>query len=45
MDELTLKSSISADEIEENFKNIDFFSGIMDALQEALAHKKNIPDG
>ena len=40
MNELKLKSSLSVDEIEDNFKNIDFFSGIMDGLQEALAHKK-----
>ena len=40
MDELTLISSLSEEEINENFKNIDFFSGIMDGLQEALALKK-----
>ena len=42
MDELTLKSSLSADEIEENFKNIDFFAGIMDALQEILEEKNKL---
>lgn len=28
------------EEINENFKNIDFFSCIMDGLQEALSYKK-----
>lgn len=40
MDELTLTSSLSMEEINENFKNIDFFSCIMDGLQEALSYKK-----
>lgn len=40
MSELQFKSSLTMDEIEENFKDIDFFSGIMDGLQEALAYTK-----
>ena len=40
MSELIFKSSLTPEEIEENFKNVDFFSGIMNALQEALAHSK-----
>lgn len=40
MDELTLISSLSEEEINENFKSVDFFSGIMDGLQEALALEK-----
>ena len=28
------------EEIEDNFKDVDFFSGVMDGLQEALAHSK-----
>lgn len=36
MKEVTFQSSLSYDEIEENFKNVDFFNGIMDGLQEAL---------
>lgn len=40
MSELQFKSSLTMKEIEDNFKNIDFFSGIMDGLQEALAHTK-----
>jgi len=40
MSELHFKSSLTIDEIEENFKDVDFFSGIMDGLQEALAYTK-----
>lgn len=40
MSELQFKSSLTMDEIEENFKDVDFFSGIMDGLQEALAYTK-----
>lgn len=40
MSELKFESSLTMDEIENNFKDIDFFSGIMDGLQEALAYTK-----
>lgn len=40
MAELTFKSSLSIDEVEENFKDMDFFSEIMDSLTEALADSK-----
>lgn len=40
MPELRFESSISIEGIEKNFKDIDFFSGIMDGLQEALAFTK-----
>lgn len=40
MKDLTFQSSLSYDEIEENFKNVDFFDGIMDGLQEALLYEK-----
>lgn len=40
MEELRLESSLSMEEIEHNFKDVDFFSGIMEGLNEALAHKK-----
>lgn len=40
MSDLRLKSSLTMEEIENNFKDIDFFSGVMNGLQEALAHKK-----
>ena len=38
MSELTFKSSLSMEEIENNFKDIDFFSGIMEGLEEAAAY-------
>lgn len=40
MIELRAESSLTMEEIEENFKDIDFFTGIMDGLQEALAYSK-----
>lgn len=40
MDELTLTSHLSEEEISKNFQDINFFSGVMDGLQEALALKK-----
>lgn len=40
MSELRFESSLSMEEIENNFKDVDFFSGIMDGLQEALAYTK-----
>lgn len=40
MSELHFKSSLSTEEIENNFKDIDFFSGIMEGLNEALAYEK-----
>lgn len=40
MSELRFESSLSIEEIENNFKDVDFFSGIMDGLNEALAFTK-----
>lgn len=40
MSDLSFESSLSMEEIENNFKNTDFFSGIMDGLNEALAYEK-----
>lgn len=40
MSELRFESSLSMEEIENNFKDVDFFSGIMDGLNEALAFTK-----
>lgn len=34
------KTSLSDEEIEKNFQNIDFFSGIMAGLEEAMAYEK-----
>lgn len=40
MDDLTFESSLSMEEIEDNFKNIDFFSELMEGLREALAYQR-----
>ena len=40
MSEIRFESSLTAEEIEENFKDIDFFSGIIEGLNEALAYEK-----
>jgi len=40
MSEIRFKSSLSIEEVEENFKNADLFSGIMEGLNEALAYEK-----
>ncbi len=40
MADLKFNSSLSIEEIEENFKDVDFFTGIMDGLEEALAFSK-----
>lgn len=40
MSDIRFKSSLSIEEIENNFKDIDFFSGIMEGLEEALAYEK-----
>ena len=39
MTDPVFRSSLPMDEIENNFKDTDFFSGIMEGLQEALAYK------
>ena len=41
MSDIRFKSSLSIEEIENNFKDIDFFSGIMEGLEEALAYEKD----
>ena len=33
-------SNLTMEEIEENFKDIDLFSGIMEALEELLSYRK-----
>lgn len=40
MEELRLQSSLTMEEVEDNFQNVDFFSGVMEGLQEALAHSQ-----
>ena len=38
MSDHVFKSKYSMDEIENNFKDVDFFSGIKEGLEEALAY-------
>ena len=40
MNELTFKSSLTMNEIERNFSEMDFFSDLMVGLEEALAYSK-----
>lgn len=40
MEEMKFTSSLSEEQILDNFKDIDFFSGIMSGLEEALACEK-----
>ena len=42
MADLILTSSLTDEEIADNFKNMDFFSGIMSGLEEAPAYEKGI---
>ena len=42
MNELTLTSSLTMEEINENFQNVDFFTAIMEGLEDALSYKKGI---
>lgn len=40
MSELYFESSLSIEEIDANFNNVDFFDGIMAGLNEVLAYEK-----
>lgn len=40
MSDLRFESSLSIEEIENNFKDVDFFSELMSGLNEALAYEK-----
>ncbi len=40
MADLVLQSLLTMDEIEENFKDVDFFSEIKEGLQEVLDYEK-----
>ena len=40
MDEHIFKSKYNIEEIEKNFKDVDFFSGVKESLEEALAYEK-----
>ena len=39
MSAIEVKSTLSMDQIERNFKDVDFFSSFVDGLQEARDHK------
>ena len=39
-DSVLFNSSLSIEEIEENFKDFDFFTGLEEGLNEALAYEK-----
>ena len=39
MSDLRFESSLSMEEIENNFKDVDLFSGIMASLQDAVRRK------
>ena len=40
MSDTVFKSSLSIEEIERNFAETDYFSELMDALEEALAYSR-----
>ncbi len=40
MSDINFKSILSIEEIEDNFKEVDFFSEIMDGLSEVLSYEK-----
>lgn len=40
MDDHVFKSKYSMEEIENNFKDVDFFSGMKEGLEEAIAYEK-----
>ena len=39
MSAIEVKSTLTMDQIERNFKDVDFFSSLVDGLQEARDHK------
>ena len=43
MSESEFRSSLSMEEIEDNFKNTNFFDCVMEGLNEALAYEKGVP--
>ena len=45
MSDLTFKSSLTMEEIEKNFAEMDFFSGLMEGLEEAVAYSKGKASG
>ena len=43
MDDLILHTSLSMDEIENNFKDFNFFSAFTQSLEEAIRYEKGEP--
>lgn len=43
MADLVFKSSLTVEQIDDNFKDIDLFSKIMEGLQEVLAYERAEP--
>ena len=43
MDDLVLRSSLTEEEIEENFKDMDFFAAMMASLSEAVSYENGKP--
>ncbi len=43
MSEPVFKSKLTPEEIEANFQHVDFFSGLMDGLQDALDYTRGQP--
>ena len=43
MDDLVLQSSLTEEEIEENFKDMDFFAAMMKSLADALSYEEGKP--
>ena len=41
MEDIKFTTTLSEEEIAKNFENVDFFSGIMAGLEEALACEKS----
>lgn len=39
------KSKLSLEEVEDNFRNVDFFSGLKEGLEEATAYEKGKAKG
>lgn len=44
MSELDIETKLTEEEIEQNFKDISFFDGLMSSLSEALAYEKGHED-
>lgn len=43
MEKLVLKSSLSQEQIKENFANVDFFDEVMAGVEDAVKHAKGHP--